>query len=206
METGARSRSAVAAVILAAGGSERMGQPKQLLPVGGQPLVRRVAASVCAAGLEQVVVVVGAHAEAVKRALSGLDVDIVANLAWMEGLSSSLRAGLGAVRPGVQAAIVILADQPALTPGLLEVLVARYRATQALIVAPFYRGQRGNPVLFDRALFPELLALEGDRGGRELLTRHSERLERVLTEDPAVILDVDTPEDYESLQETETEP
>lgn len=190
----------VAAIVLAAGGSTRMGQPKQLLPVGGRPMVRHVTEIVCAAGLHQVVVVVGAHAEAVGRALAGLPVEIVVNEAWSGGMSTSLRAGLRALRPEIRAALIILADQPALTPQLLQALVDHYWVTGASVVAPFYRGQRGNPVLFDRSLFPELLALEGDRGGRALVVRHEQELGRVQVDDPAVLLDIDTHQDYESME------
>lgn len=198
--------SEVAAIVLAAGGSVRMGQPKQLLSVGGVPMVRRVTEAVCAVGLAQVAVVVGAHAQAVTQALAGLRVDVVVNEGWREGLSTSLRAGLGALRPEVQAVLIVLADQPALTPGLLRALVTRYQATGAPIVAPFHQGRRGNPVLFDRSLFPELLAVAGDRGGRVILTQHNERLERVETDDPAVMMDVDTRQDYERIQRAGIEP
>jgi len=192
--------SPVAAVILAAGGSTRMGQLKQLLPLGGRPMVRHVAEAVCRAGLAQVVVVVGAHADAVSQALASLPVELVVNEAWAEGMSTSMRAGLRVVRPEIQAVLLVLADQPALTPDLVRTLVARYQATGALIVAPFYQGQRGNPVLFDRTLFAELLAVEGDRGGRLLIMSHQEQVERVEIDDPAVIMDIDTRHDYEAIE------
>ena len=189
----------VAAIVLAAGGSERMGQPKQLLPIGGRPMVCHVTEIVAEAGLAQVVVVTGAHAEAVATALADLPVDIVVNESWTEGMSSSMRAGLRLLRPEIQAVLLVLGDQPALTTDLLQSLVARYRATGALIVAPFYRGQRGNPVLFDRSLFSELLAVKGDRGGRLLIARHKEQVERVEVDDPAVIMDIDSPQDYKRV-------
>ncbi len=195
--------SPVAAVILAAGGSTRMGQLKQLLPVGGRPMVRRVTEAVCGAELAQVVVVVGAHADAVSQALAGLTVELVENEAWVEGMSTSVRAGLRAVQSEIQAALLVLADQPALTPDLVRTLVARYQATGALIVAPFYQGQRGNPVLFDRALFAELLAIKGDRGGRLLIVSHQEQVERVEINNPAVIMDIDTRQDYERIKAEE---
>lgn len=196
----------VAAVILAAGGSTRMGELKQLLPIGGQPMVRRTAAAVCAAGLAQVVVVVGAQAEAVEAALDGLPLDLVRNPAWAEGMSTSLRAGLAALRPEIQAALVVLADQPYLTPAVLTALVERYRAGGAPIVAPVYRGRRGNPVLWDRALFAELAAAEGDRGGRLLLLHYEAQLDLLELDDPAVLLDVDTRRDYADAQRMRDEP
>ena len=193
----------VAAIVLAAGGSVRMGQPKQLLAIGGRPMVRRVAEAVCGTGLAQVVVVVGADAAAVAQALAGLPVTIVVNEAWANGLSTSVRVGIRSLRPEIQAALIVLADQPALTPELLETLVVRYRATGAPIVVPFFQGRRGNPVLFDRTLFPELLAVEGDQGGRALLGRYGQQMERVDVNDAAVTMDVDTRQDYESVRDPE---
>jgi molybdenum cofactor cytidylyltransferase len=197
MEAAENKPVSVAAIILAAGSSERMGQLKQLLSIDGQPMVRRVTEVVCASGLAQVIVVVGAHAEKVEASLSGLPVELVHNRAWQEGLSTSLRIGIGALRPDTMAVLVVLADQPALTSNLLQQLVERYRATRAPVVAPFYRGQRGNPVLFDRSLFPELQAVQGDRGARRVVQRYGEQMERVACDHPAVVQDVDTPGDYQ---------
>lgn len=190
----------VGAIVLAAGGSVRMGKPKQLLPIEGQPMVRRVTGAVCELGLAQVLVVVGAQAEAVTKALDGLPVEIVVNEDWAAGLSGSMRVGLEALRPEIQATMLILADQPALTPGLMQTLVAHYEATQAPIVAPLFRGRRGNPVLFDRTLFPELLAVEGDQGGRTVIARHKDQMESIEVDHAAVLLDVDTQQDYEQIQ------
>lgn len=189
----------VAAVLLAAGGSRRMGQSKQLLPIDGQPMVRRVAQTVCQAGLAQVVVVVGAEGDRVARALAGLDLEIVHNQAWAQGMSTSVRAGMEALRPEIEAALLVLADQPGLTIDALEALVEAYRATRAPIVAPYYRGRRGNPVLFARSLFADLGQVEGDQGGRALLVRHEQEVARVDLDDVAILLDVDTRQDYEGL-------
>jgi molybdenum cofactor cytidylyltransferase len=197
----ASTKPLVGAIVLAAGASRRMGQPKQLLPIAGQPMVRRVTGVVTAASLAQVVVVLGAHAADVALALEGLPVELVINEAWREGMSTSLQAGLGALRPEIAAALLVLADQPDLSPELLRALVARYRATGAPIVALYHGGRRGNPVLFDRALFSELEAVAGDQGGRAVVARHEADLERVDVQDPAVVSDVDTPQDYEGLAE-----
>ncbi len=183
-----------------------MGQLKQLLPIDGQPMVRRVTEAVYAADLAQVVVVVGAQSGAVEEALAGLPVDVVVNQEWAAGLSTSVRAGVQALRPEIQAALMVVADQPGLTPGLIGALMARYRVTGAPLVLPCYQGRRGNPVLVDHSLFPELVAVEGDRGGRALFARHEEEMEWVEIGDPAVMLDVDTPEEYEKLGAEENRP
>jgi molybdenum cofactor cytidylyltransferase len=177
-----------------------MGEPKQMMPVGGQPMVRRVTEAVCAAGLTQVVVVIGAHAEAVAQAVAGLPVELVLNERWPEGMTASLHAGLCALRPEIKAAMVVLADQPGLTVGLIRALAERYRATGALVVAPFCQGQRGRPVLFDRALFPELLAATDGKGRRDVIARHRDQMSRIEVEDPAVFRDIDTRQDYEEVR------
>jgi molybdenum cofactor cytidylyltransferase len=169
-------------------------------------MVRRTVQAVCNSGLAQVVVVVGAGARAVRSALDGLPVELVTNEAWAEGLSTSLRAGIRALRPEIEATFVVLADQPALTPSLLQKLVDRYQATRASIVAPTYQGRRGNPVLLDRGLFAELLEVTGDRGARDLIQQHRSELEEVDVDDEAVILDVDTPHDYDTFRENQIEP
>jgi molybdenum cofactor cytidylyltransferase len=190
----------VGAVVLAAGESRRMGEPKQLLPVGGQPMVRQVTEAVCAVGVAQVVVVIGAHAEAVGQAVAGLPVEMVLNDRWPEGMTASLHAGLRALRPEIRAALVVLADQPGLTAELIQALADCYRATGAPVVAPFSEGERGRPVLFDRALFPELLAAMDDKGRREIIARYWDRMARVEVEDPAILRDVDTRQDYEEIR------
>jgi molybdenum cofactor cytidylyltransferase len=182
-----------------------MEQPKQLLPVDGQPMIRRVAEAVCAAELAQVIVVIGAAADQVRLAIEGLPAEVVHNARWVEGMSTSVRAGIGALRAEIQAALVVLADQPRLTSGLVHQLVDCYLRTGASIVVPVYQGQRGNPVLFDRSLFPDLLRLEGDRGGRALFTHHAKQLKYLDVDDPTVIRDVDDWADYASIRDAGTD-
>jgi molybdenum cofactor cytidylyltransferase len=163
-------------------------------------MLRWVTETVCDAGLARVIVVVGAHAQSVKVAVSDLDVDLVFNEEWHAGMSTSVRVGIQALDTSIQAALLVLADQPAISTRLLRALVDRYRSTGAPLVAPFHQGRRGNPVLFDRRLFPELLSVEGDQGGRAIVTRHQDLVEHVEIEDPWAFMDVDTHQDYEALR------
>jgi len=196
----------VAAVVLAAGASSRFGSPKQLLDWQGQPLLRHVVLQTLAAPVQQIVVVVGAHfeeasplraqARRVTMALQGLPVTMVYNPDWEQGQSTSMQAGLRACAPETQAVLFVLGDQPALPPELTQRLVAAHRQTLAPIVAPRHRGHRGNPVLFDRTCFAELLAVTGDSGGRSLFTKHADQVAWSET-GPETLDDIDRPEDVD---------
>jgi len=192
----------VAGVILAAGGSSRFGQVKQLLDWRGEPLVRRAARTALDAGLSPVVVVSGEATSQIGQALSGLPVNSVHNPEWEAGQSTSVKAGLRALPPETGAAIFLLADQPKVTSSLLRLLVETHAASLAPLVAPQVEGRRGNPVLFDRDIFPDLMALSGDTGGRLLFARYP--VDWVPWHDPALLLDIDTPEDYLRLLDMES--
>jgi molybdenum cofactor cytidylyltransferase len=149
------------------------------------------------------VVVVGAAAESVRAALAGLDgpVLIVENPDYASGQASSLRAGMGALPATARAALVLLVDQPLVTSSLIDIMIAAYDADPAaLAMIPHYQGRRGNPVLLTRGLFAELRLLTGDVGAREVLARHAEAVRRIEVDDPAVVSDMDTPEDYAGMQ------
>jgi molybdenum cofactor cytidylyltransferase len=193
------SSNHVAALVLAAGASSRMGSPKQLLDWGGRPLVRAVAEVALAARLDPLLVVVGGAQIAVADALAGLPLQMIANPDYAHGQSTSLRAGIAALGQDADAVVVLLGDQPFVTAAIVEQLVAEWRASEALIVAPTYAGQRGNPVLFSRAVFSELLAVEGDQGARAVLAADRARVRLVAFDDPRPLADIDTPEDYERL-------
>jgi len=190
----------VSGIILAAGASSRMGRPKQLLDWGGRPLVRVAAEAALAARLAPVLVVVGHARPEVEAALVGLPLHIVANSDFAAGQSTSLRAGVAALGPQVAAAVVLLGDQPFVTAAIVERLVAAWRAGRSPIVAPDYAGQRGTPVLFDRTVFPELLAIRGDQGARALLAADPSRVQIVPFDDPRPLADIDTPDDYDRLR------
>ena len=206
-----------AGIILAAGASERLGQPKQLLDWRGQPFIRAVAQTALAADLFPIIVVTGSRAEEIEAAIRDLPVTITRNRDWQSGQSSSIRAGLiampppslrdtspisgirnGGGREGVSAAIFLLADQPQVTPSVLRALVERHSLDLSPIVAPQVQGQRANPVLFDRVTFPDLLALTGDMGGRGIFSKHP--VTTLPWHDESLLLDVDTPEDYKKLE------
>jgi molybdenum cofactor cytidylyltransferase len=190
----------VAAVILTAGGSTRFGQPKQLLDWKGVPLLAHVADVALAAGLAPVIAVLGCQAQAVRAALGTRPAEAVMNWRWKEGLSTSVQVGLTALPPETDAAVFLQCDQPLITPGLLQALVARFEETAAPIVRPTHAGRPGTPVLFARRLFAELAAVSGDEGGRSLIQRYATDVATVEIADPNVLADVDVPADYARLQ------
>ncbi len=188
----------IAGIILAAGGSSRFGGGmKQLLDWEGTPLVRKVAATALQANLDPVVIVTGARSEEVEQAVADLDVLIVRNEAWVQGQSSSVRAGLAACPADIGGSLFLLVDQPQIPFTLLRSLVEAHYRSRASIVAPQIDGARGNPVLFDRDTFLDFESLEGDKGGRVLFSRYP--VEWVQWHDPRMLLDIDSLDDYKRL-------
>ena len=193
-------RGRVAAVVLAAGASERFGQPKQLLPWAEGTLLSHVVDRALASQANPVVVVLGHQAGACRAALGDRPVTVVVNPDWAQGQSTSVRVGLAALPPGVSAVLFLLADQPGVTPSVINALIERHRVTLAPVIWPEHKGRRGNPVLFDRATFRQLAQVTGDTGGRPVLQAHADRAERVPVSDPGILFDIDAPEDYDRLK------
>ncbi len=189
----------IAGVVLAAGLSRRMGQAKLLMPVGGRAIVRYVVERVLAGGVDSVWVVTGPDVEPIEAALAGIDVQIAVNPVPEEGQAGSVRAGIAALPASVDAALIALGDQPLLAPSIIPALLAARRTSPKLIVAPRYRDGHGNPVLFKREIFPELLRLTGDQGARPIIQREPARVEWVDLDLP-MPPDVDTPDDYEKIR------
>jgi molybdenum cofactor cytidylyltransferase len=184
-------------IVLAAGGSDRMGRTKQLLSWRGEPLVRKVVRTALSGGLMGVTAVVGASADEVNAAIEDLPIEIVFNPAWQDGQSTSLEVGLKNLPQGAGGAVFLLADQPFIPATLIRTLVDMRSRTLAPIVIPLVGGNRGNPVLFGWQTFEDLLAIQGDQGGRSIFSNYP--LEWVEWHDPNVLQDIDTPDDYQRL-------
>ena len=191
----------VAGVVLAAGSSTRMGKNKLLFDLDGESLVCSVVRRAAAAGLHPVIAVLGHEAEQVRRELDGLTPPcrIVVNPDYARGINFSLKAGIAALPATAAAAVVILADMPFVTAEMIATLVTRYRASGAPLVISDYEGVNAPPMLYDRALFEELLAMEGEGCGRQVVRRH--RTRAVVVGWPAAALtDLDVPSDYERVR------
>jgi molybdenum cofactor cytidylyltransferase len=184
----------VGGIILAAGGSSRLGKSKQLLLWKGVPLIRHVATTALRAGLSPVIVVTGSSAGEVESAINDLPVRIVHNIEWATGLSSSIKAGITSLSKEIGGAVFLQTDQPHIPPTLIRSLVESHEATLSPIVVPQIDGKRGNPVLFDSCTFEELLSLEGDIGGRALFRKFP--IQWVPWHDSNLLMDIDSPEDY----------
>jgi molybdenum cofactor cytidylyltransferase len=199
---GAEGKRNVAAVILAAGRSTRMGGPNKLLAeIAGKPLVRIVAEQVLASKASHVTVVTGHQAAEVEKALRGLKVDFVYNPDFVDGLASSVKAGIAAVPAKADGAIVCLGDMPLIDARLIDRLIAAFQPDSGgLIAVPVSDGRRGNPVLWSRRFFGELMTLEGDIGARHLIAKHGEAVAEVPVEGHGAFLDIDTPQALEAAR------
>jgi molybdenum cofactor cytidylyltransferase len=187
----------IAAVVLAAGMSTRMGANKLLATLDGEPLLRRVVRAAEASRARPIIVVTGSDHERVGAALGDAECTIVYNPDFRGGLSTSLRAGIRAVGE-CDGAMILLGDMPAISPSLIDRMISAFDPTsgRAICVATFH-GQRGNPVLFDRRFFPQLEKIPGDAGARSVVMSHPGFLCEIEAGDDGPLTDIDTPEDLE---------
>ena len=190
----------VGLIILAAGKANRMGKPKQLLAYQGNSLISHVVKiglnSVC----KSVVVVLGAYIEKIKAEIDKLPVQIVENPHWQTGMASSIRAGIAAIKQSnsnLDAVIIALADQPLISEAVFNRLIQSYQEKENIIIASSYDDIVGVPALFNRALFAELMQLEGDRGAKALMRKYQDEV--LAIDIPEAAIDIDTPDDYEKL-------
>ena len=190
----------IAAIVLAAGRSTRMGAVnKMLVDIGGKPMLRRVVDSTKASKAGPVLVVTGHMAPEVSSALSGLDVALVANPDYATGLASSLKAGIRALSPSCDGALILLGDMPRIAPEHLDALVAAF-APDAIVV-PVHGGRQGNPVLWPAKYFSKLLQLDGDAGAKRLIGTHAAHVREVDLDTDAIFADIDTPEALARLRD-----
>jgi molybdenum cofactor cytidylyltransferase len=181
-----------------------MGRAKQLLPLGGNTVLAQTLQNVLAAQVDEMVLVLGSSAAAIRQQLPPSLLErckVVVNQDYGQGMATSLRAGLSALDPRSDAALIVLGDQPFIRPQTLDQIIEGYGLSRAPIVIPSYQGDRGNPVLLDRSVFSEVMALEGDIGCRAIFGSHLEDILKVEVEDPGVLLDIDDQGDYNRLKQ-----
>jgi molybdenum cofactor cytidylyltransferase len=196
-----RGNDSESVIILAAGSSSRLGQPKQLVEVDGVPLLLKSTLAALDANYSHVVVVLGANADEHKKTIAHLPVEILTHYEWENGMGSSLKAGLKHIirsRPETNAVVVMVCDQPLITSGHLAALLNAYKKTSSKIVASRYKNITGVPALFDRILFSRLLGIKDTQGARVIIESNMASATTIEWEEG--ILDIDTPEDLKLLK------
>lgn len=196
-----------AGIILAAGMSRRLGQPKQLLKIQGRTLVEITVDAALGSKLDCIVLVLGNEFEAVVQALGHRTksprLNIIKNTAFREGMSESIRLGLRWASPDFPSVMFLLGDQPLIRSETIDFLLDRFRASDKDILVPVYRHKKGNPTIFSRIFYKQILNIKGDVGARKIIRDNPERVNLVETDDPALFFDIDTPTDLEKLKRKE---
>jgi molybdenum cofactor cytidylyltransferase len=185
-------------VVLSAGESSRMGEPKALLPIDGQTFIERIVTALKNSGLARIVVVLGFNAAEMRRKIEHLPVEIVVNPNYKQGQLSSLQAAVRHLESdsNCDGMLVHLVDHPYIDPGLVRAMLQRFNDSKKLVVVPRHQGKRGHPVIFSRALFSELLNAPMDEGAKAVVNAHRDETLEIDTEDVGITLDIDTPELY----------
>ena len=188
----------IVAVVLSAGESSRMGEPKALLRIDGETFIARIVTALKQSGLERIIVVLGFNAEEMRQKIAHLPVEIVVNPEYKQGQLSSLQAAVRRIESdsSCDGMLVHLVDHPYIDPVLVRAMLQRFGNSNHLIVVPRHRGKRGHPVIFARALFSELLNAPMDRGAKAVVNAHRDETLEIDTEDAGVTVDIDTPELY----------
>lgn len=192
----------VGIVVLAAGGSTRLGHPKQLLQYKGQTLLQHSVSEALTSNAQLVVVVLGANANILQKEISGENVHVVINADWQEGMASSISTGIKAITektPSIEGVILLMCDQPFINAGLLNNLITIHKKTNKGIVACTYENTFGPPVFFHQSFFSELLQLKGDIGARSIVQLHIDDVEAISF--PEGTYDIDTDADYQKIKE-----
>jgi molybdenum cofactor cytidylyltransferase len=187
----------ISAIVLAAGGSARFGGCKQLVRMSGKTLLDHVLDTLRTSTIHDVLVVLGAHADEIKRAVRFDRERIVMNPDHAGGISTSIHAALRALPDNTDAAMFVLADQPFVSAQTINTLAAEYERSKASLIVPTYKGARGNPVVAARSLFGEMMDINGDVGFRALFGKHAETIVKVPVDDVGIVTDIDTPQDLD---------
>lgn len=190
------SNREIAILLFAAGSSSRLGRSKQLLSIAGQPLLLKSVEAAIESGIKNIIVVLGANEEAHRQVIMDAGVQVVVNTDWKKGMGNSLKAGLAYVLqqlPKVEAVVTMVCDQPRITSDQLKKLIAEYESSESTIVASFYQGVAGVPVLFHRTLFSELLSMPDEAGAKKILQQHPHLVKTVFF--PGGEIDIDTEDD-----------
>ena len=186
----------ISAILLAAGESNRMGQPKQLMPFGQITIVERTIDNLLNSAVSETIVVLGYKDEEIRKTIAGKPIKIAINPDYQQGMSTSIIAGLKQVDKRARAVLIALGDQPFVNSQTITSLVEAFIANNRGILIPVYQGRRGNPVIFAIEYKGELLNLKGDVGGREIIKRHPDDVLEVAVNCEGVLLDIDTMENY----------
>ena len=183
-----------------------MGSPKPLLPLGETSFLERLLAEFLASRARPVVVILGHEAERIRSEVALDDARVVVNPDYRQGMLSSIRAGLRALEgEPVLGALICPVDHPNVGSALVDLLISRFEETEAPIVVPIHEGHRGHPVLFAQPLFEELLTAPDSVGARQVVWDHANEVLEIPTEDRGIIMDIDTPEQYEDLRKKRRE-
>ena len=187
----------ISGILLAAGESRRMGSPKALLLYQGQTFIERICTAFLTAGVDELVIVLGARAAALRQALPPHPrLRVVENPRYFQGQLSSLMTGIGALSPESEAAVVNLVDHPLVTAETIKALAAAFRAAPLPILIAAYQGRRGHPVLFSSRVYGEILAAPLDQGAKVVVRKDPSRVREIQLDDPGILADIDTPQDY----------
>lgn len=189
----------IAGIILAAGVSSRMGQIKQLLPYKKGTLLGYVIEQAKHSRLDEIILVLGFQSKTIIEQIDLSGLSVIQNQNYKQGQASSLITGLGRVSKNISAAMFLLADQPGISSKIINRLVQAWYQSTSDILIPYYNNKRGNPVIINSCLFSELKKIKGDTGARVLFDRHSDQILKVGMDEPGVLFDVDTPQDYKCL-------